>query len=204
MAGESAFRVNYERYDNWFEKNEESYFLELEAVKRFIPKSENGLEIGVGTGKFAGPLNIKFGCDPVFEMFARAKDLGINVLCAKGENLPFKTNSFDYCLCVTSICFFDDILASFKEARRVIKESGFFILGFVDKVSWLGDIYLEKKNLNPFYKDAFFYSCREVLDLLDMVGFKNIKTCQTLFENGEKKIKDGFGLGGFTVVKGQS
>ncbi|MDY0132052.1 MAG: class I SAM-dependent methyltransferase [Desulforegulaceae bacterium] len=202
MAGEEAFKKNYQRYDKWFEDNPSLYETELEALKRFVPKSGKGFESGVGTGKFALPLNIEFGIDPVKEMFEEAIKNGIKTVCAKGENLPFKDNCFDFGLAVTTICFYDDILLSFKEAKRVIKKGGCLVLGFVDNGSWMGKVYREKKHKNPFYKDAVFYTVDEVKELLETAGFEKIEIIQAIFEDNLKKIAQGYGKGGFAVIKG--
>lgn len=202
MAGEQAFKENYERYDKWFEDNTLLYETELEALKKFVPKSGTGFESGVGTGKFAVPLKIQFGIDPVKEMFHKAIKKGVKTVCAKGEKIPFKDNSFDFALAVTTICFYDDILLAFKEIKRVLKKGGSFVLGFVDNGSWMGKIYREKKHENPFYKDAVFYSVDEVKELLDLAGFKNIEFIQAIFEHDPKKIAPGYGDGGFAVING--
>lgn len=34
------------------------------AIQLAIPKNKTGIEIGFGTGRFAAPLNIKFGVGP--------------------------------------------------------------------------------------------------------------------------------------------
>ncbi len=200
MAGEEAFDKYHERYDKWFEENDDLYSMEIKALKNFVPKSGVGLEIGVGTGQFAGVLDIEFGVDPVMNMGVKACEKGIKTVCGKGEILPFKDDIFDFALCVTTICFFDDILTSFKEAKRVIKKSGSFVLGFVDKESWLGKKYIEKKKENPFYRDAVFYSVPEVQELLEIAGFYGFEFSQTIIE-GSSEVLEGFGSGGFTTIK---
>lgn len=202
MAGEQAFKKNHERYDKWFEDNNLLYKTELEALKKFVPESGKGFESGVGTGKFAIPLKIKYGIDPVREMFENASKNGVKTVCARGEKIPFKDNSFDFALAVTTICFYDDILLAFKEINRVVKNKGSFILGFVDNGSWMGEIYREKKHENPFYKDAVFYSVDEVKELLFLAGFKDIEFYQAIFKDNPQKITQGYGQGGFAVIKG--
>jgi len=51
------------RYDEWFIRNKYAYKSELLAIKKQLPKSKNGVEIGVGSGRFAAPLGIKLGVD---------------------------------------------------------------------------------------------------------------------------------------------
>ena len=59
-----AFDENTLEYDQWFEKHSSVYQCELLAVQKAVPKNKTGIEIGVGTGRFAEPLNIKFGVEP--------------------------------------------------------------------------------------------------------------------------------------------
>jgi len=54
----SIFDRYYKKYDTWYEKNKFAYLSELGAIKKVLPKVGKGLEIGVGTGRFAAPLNI--------------------------------------------------------------------------------------------------------------------------------------------------
>jgi len=51
-------------YDDWFVRNESAYRSELAAIKAFMPKEGCGLEIGVGTGRFAASLGIEVGVEP--------------------------------------------------------------------------------------------------------------------------------------------
>ena len=46
-------------YEEWFEKHQKLYEAEIKAVKKLIPPFANGIEIGVGSGRFAVPLGIK-------------------------------------------------------------------------------------------------------------------------------------------------
>jgi hypothetical protein len=51
-------------YDEWFETHEWVYQSEIEAVRKFIPETGEGIEIGVGTGCFSIPFGIKVGIEP--------------------------------------------------------------------------------------------------------------------------------------------
>ncbi|MGM0496228.1 MAG: class I SAM-dependent methyltransferase [Bacillota bacterium] len=197
-----------DKYDKWFERNESIYKTELKAIRHFIPEKRKGMEIGVGSGKFAVPLGIKIGVEPSKEMRKLAKRRGIKVYNGKGEDLSFEDEEFDYVLMVTTICFLDNINRSFKEVKRVLKENSSFIIGFIDKKSPLGKVYLAKKDENIFYKDAEFHSAEEVLSLLEKNGFKNIEVVQTVFGNLEdinsiQNYKEGYGKGGFVVIKAE-
>jgi len=78
------------------------------------------------------------------------------VHAAVAEELPFKTGCFDYAILVTTICFVDDILASFREAARILKASGKLIVGSVDRDSPQGKIYMGHTNESVFYREATF------------------------------------------------
>src|SRR3990172_12930956 len=91
------FDRNWKKYEVWFEKHKATYFSELKALKKVIPEGL-GLEIGVGSGRFAQPLGAKIGIDPSRNMLKFAKERGIQVIQGVGENLPFKDNTFDFVL----------------------------------------------------------------------------------------------------------
>ena len=162
------------------------------------------LEVGVGTGRFAGPLGIGFGIDPSLKMLEVAHSRGINVVRGVAERLPFRDSAFDLVLMVTTICFIDDVEASFREARRVLRSGGRFLVGFIDSESLLGKRLKAMKD-NPFYAEATLYSVKEVVDYLERAGFSVHEFLQTIFGSPEdlsapEPIKQGFGEGSFVVV----
>ncbi len=199
-----AFEKYSDDYDEWFKKNPDVYYAELKAIRQLIPPpGAEGMEVGVGSGHFAAPLGIKIGVEPSETMATKAKRKGINVYSGVAEDLPFSDGRFDFILMITTICFVDNIIKSFKEAFRVSKPNGCIIVGFVDKESELGRQYEEKRERSKFYKDATFFSTQEVLNYLEEVGFGTVKIMQTLIP-GKKQdtIVDGFGRGAFVVIKG--
>ncbi len=200
-----TFEMNIERYENWFIKNHFAYKAELKGLKNLLPKGR-GVEIGVGTGRFAEPLGIELGVDPSIAMLKIARKRKIIVIGGIGEYLPIADNSFDFSLITTTLCFLKDIVKTLKEIKRILRENGFIILGFVDRESFLGKIYMKKKEKNPFYKSAKFYSAKEVIEKSIKAGFSNPEIKQTLFTFPEKlncidDIKDGYGKGGFVIIK---
>lgn len=145
-------------YDGWFETHECVYQSEVAAVRKFVPKTGKGIEIGVGSGRFSVPFGINISIDPAYEMAKIAKVRGIHVCRAKAEYLPFKDNSFDFALMVTTLCFLENPLRALREIKRILKHHGRIIIGMLDKNSPLGILYEEKKCESKFYKDAKFYS----------------------------------------------
>ena len=204
MPKTESFEKYSDVYDEWFKKNFDLYEAELEAIRQLIPPpGSEGMEVGVGSGKFAAPLGIKIGVEPSEKMAIKAGMQGINVYPAVAEELPFSDGRFDFVLMVTTICFVDDVIKSFREAFRVLRPNGCIIVGFVDKESELGRQYADKREKSKFYKDATFFSTQEVLRYLKEAGFGAVKIKQTLIPGeSQETILDGFGKGAFVVIKG--
>lgn len=208
MEKVEPFEKHYRKYEKWFERNKWVYLSEIECLKKLVPKSGIGIEVGVGSGRFAIPFGIKIGVEPSERMARISVNKGIFVVKGTGEDLPFFDNSFDYILMVTTVCFLNNISKSFKESYRVLKRKGKLIVGLVDRDSFLGKIYEKEKKKNVFYRVATFYSCEEIIKEMEKAGFKNIKTYQTIFKPlySIKKIeivKKGYGEGSFVGIRGE-
>lgn len=206
MAKEKLFEKNYLYYDKWFEEHEKIYQTELKAIKMILPKFKEGLEVGVGTGRFAAPLGIKTGVEPSKKMAQIAKKRGIKVVEGVAENLPFEDKSFDLVLLVTTICFVDDIDKTLEEAKRVLKDDGYIIIAFVDKDSPLGRFYEKNRDKSKFYKEATFFSKKDIFNLLKKHSLVLDRCVEALFgeslDNLSFEIYDGCKKGGaFLVMK---
>ncbi len=205
MANIEPFESFTESYDNWFDEHDLLYKEELEALKKLMPTFEKGVEIGVGTGRFAAPLGIKTGVEPSSKMGQIAKKRGVNVVKGTAESIPFDKESFDLVLIVTTICFVDDAPKALKEIYRILKPGGYVLVGFVDKEAPLGRRYLEKKDESKFYKTATFFSAKDVLELLEKSGFSECKAVQTLYgedlDSMKTGLKYGYGEGAFVAIR---
>jgi SAM-dependent methyltransferase len=206
MARTGPFNEHFQEYEQWFSDNYYVYQSELKAVGHMLPASGEGLEVGVGSGRFAQPFGIRFGVEPSQAMRRIAESRGIEVYDASAEKLPCPGGRFNFVLMVTTICFLDDADVSFREVRRVLKNGGVFVVGFVDKNSPLGRVYQKRRKVNLFYREATFYGTDEVLSLLQRNGFERPGVIQTVF--GElsgivtvQDFKEGYGEGGFVVVR---
>ncbi|NPA47850.1 MAG: class I SAM-dependent methyltransferase [Thermococci archaeon] len=196
------------RYDGWFEEHRFAYLSELEAVRALLPPRGEGVEVGVGTGRFAAPLGIKLGVEPSKSMARIAETRGIRVVRGRAEELPFDDCSLDYVLMVTAICFVDDPVKAVEEAYRVLRDGGAVVIGFVDRNSQIGREYERNRKSSVFYRDAHFFSAEEIADLLTRTGFRNLSFVQTLFHRldeirGVEPVKEGYGRGSFVVVRGE-
>jgi len=206
MARIEPFEKHPLQYEQWFDKYKFAYKSELQAMRKLLPQGGNGLEIGVGSGRFSAPLGIKLGLEPSRKMMEVAQGRGIEVIGGVGERLPFRNSQFDFATMVTTVCFLDDVEMAFDEAYRILKPGGCLIIGFIDKDSSIGRLYQRHKNESVFYQVAAFYSVDEVVSHLKMAGFKVFDFAQTIFHNlAEIKdiepVRDGYGEGSFVVVR---
>lgn len=204
----NAFEEAAVEYDEWFEAHKWVYQTEVEAVRKFIPKTGEGIEIGVGTGRFSIPFGIKVGVEPARAMAEIARKRGIRVYEAKAEHLPFQDNSFDFALMVTTLCFLENPSQALQEMKRILKHTGKIVIGMLDEDSKPGKLCEEKRKKSKFYKDARFYSVKQVLDWLEKLEFDNLQIVQTIFKNPDKiqslePIEECFGKGLFVVISAE-
>lgn len=180
MPRVTAFDDHALRYEAWFERHPAAYLSELLALRALVPWCGRGLEIGVGTGRFAAPLGLAVGVDPSGAMLALATARGIECVKGVAERLPFPDASFDYALVVTAVCFVDSPPRMLAEARRVLKPGGVLVMGFIDRGSPIGEEYLAHQAESVFYRQATFFTANEVEALLRDAGFSIQEWGQTL------------------------
>lgn len=200
------FERYWQEYDEWFERNQTAYESELRAIRTLLPATRNGVEIGVGSGRFAAPLGIKVGVDPSAAMCAIARQRGIEVAEGVAEALPFGDESFFLALMVTTICFVDDVELALIEAYRVLRPGGCLMIGLIDKGSPLGMFYEAHKDKSKFYGEATFYSVDEIVSFLKKAGFGDFSFVQTIFHDPAdikelEPVKEAYGQGSFAVIK---
>ncbi|MEM3833302.1 MAG: class I SAM-dependent methyltransferase [Thermoprotei archaeon] len=132
------------------------------------------IEVGVGPGFFALAANIDTGLDPSINMLKLAKDRGIdNLILGVGEHMPLRDSTFGSTLIVVTLCFVDDPLTALKESYRVLRRGGYIVTCIIPRDSPWGKYYsdLGVKG-HRFYSRAKFYTINEVIEMLEISGFK--------------------------------
>lgn len=208
MVQVEKFNKYVEEYEQWYEAYPEVYQSEILAIKeqlQKLPENIRGIEVGLGTGRFAQPLGIKEGIEPSEEMAIKATKRGVEVVKGVAESLPYSDLQFDFVLFVT-ICHLDNIDIAIKQAHRVLKHKGSIIIGFLDKDQSIAKQYKEKKHRSMFFRHARFYNVKHIKELLEAAGFRNLEFNQTLFGDLDEikevqRPKPGYGEGSFVVVK---
>ncbi|SDR35029.1 class I SAM-dependent methyltransferase [Natronobacterium texcoconense] len=211
MSTTGPFETLTDEYDSWFSENDGAYRAERATLERALPDAvddDRALEVGVGTGRFGGPLEISLGVDPAREPLERARDRGIIPVRGVAESLPVADDALDLVLFVTVLSFVDDLEATLAEARRVLDADGTLVVAVLDRSSPVGQVYQEHKDESPFYADAEFLTAGEAGEALEAAGFVVETRLQTIFEDpaeipteGEPDVREGHGDGLFAVFR---
>jgi ubiquinone/menaquinone biosynthesis C-methylase UbiE len=199
------FEESAQEYDAWFDRHRLVYESEILALKSLMGPGGMGLEVGVGTGRFAVPLGMQMGVEPAAAMAIMAQRRGIQVYRAMAEALPFRSDSFDLVAMVTVLCFLRDPWLSLTEAARILQPGGRILIGMIDKDSPLGQSYEAHKQASKFYRQANFHSISQLLAWLARLKYRQVEVCQTLFRDLTdithlEPVRAGHGDGGFVVI----
>ncbi len=205
---ENPFNTHFREYDDWYERHRAVYESELRAVRALMPPGEvDGVEVGVGSGRFAAPLGIRLGVDPAEGIASLARERGITVLPGTAEDLPLDDGGVDLVLYATSLCFLSDLRRAFDEAHRVLRDHGCVVAAFLPLDGPLGQAYAAHAATDPFFRCAHFRTVGEVHAALRSAGFKIDRTVQTLVpapEGSPEAVQDpveGWGGGSFVVSR---
>ena len=180
--GKSVFNEHSAEYDRWFDDNPNTHACQVRLLRKAVGTTGTGLEVGVGSGRFAVPLGIRYGIDPSENLIAMARGKGVEAVRGEGEHLPFRDEQFDTVLLMTVICFLPDIPAVFSEAFRVIRPQGRIIVGFIERHGPIAQKYIHDQSKGTFLQFARFRSADEVSTDLQAPGFRKIGT--PVQENG--------------------
>jgi ubiquinone/menaquinone biosynthesis C-methylase UbiE len=161
-------------YDRWFDTHGEVYAAQVRLLREVIPDTGRGLELGVGSGRFAVPLGIFDGIDPSSKLIKMARTRGSEIVQGVGEHLPYRSETFDYVLMMTVICFLEKPPEVLDETFRVLVKGGALILGFIEKDGEIAMQYRQEKIKSRFLRFAQFLSADEVSRFLKEAGFSKV------------------------------
>lgn len=176
-------------YDRWFDAHYDVFREQVRLLRDAVPDDGCGLELGVGSGRFAVPFGIRYGIDPSIKLLTMAKTRGIVVVQGEGEHLPYRADTFDYVLMMTVICFLDDPSYVMQETFRVLAKGGYLVLGFMEKNGEIALHYRQEKTRGRFLRFARFLAVDDVARLMEDAGFSGVSVI--------RRIR------GFCVMKGR-
>src|SRR3989304_3788068 len=93
LPGITLFDRFAREYDHWFVENSFAYLSEVASIRRFIPDTGLGVEIGAGTGRFSTPFGIKIGLEAGERMARPAHSKRLPLPPALSVATPFKDES---------------------------------------------------------------------------------------------------------------
>jgi len=196
-----AFQKQATDYDEWFDRHPALFQSELAVIRSVLPPFQKGVEIGVGTGRFAVALGIQYGLEPLEDYAAIAQSRGIEVQTGVAEKMPYPDASFDLALMVTVDCFLDNVPAAFAETFRILSPGGSFVVAFLDKNGVIAQKYRESGSAS--YRNARFHSPEEIKTWMQAAGFRDFIFAQTLFDTPTREPEmpeTGSGKGSFVVA----
>lgn len=190
-------------YDQWFDDHKITFLSELNTIKQFLPAKGKGIEIGVGSGRFAMEVGIKEGVDPSPQMAEIAISRGIDVKIAHAEKLPYDHAIFDFAIMVAVDPFVRDIHKVYEEIYRILKPEGKLIIGTLHKDGAVAKKYMGMTD-SEVYKNAQFHTIVETREQLTKSGFSGFKTFQSLFQIQPMQIETpipGHDKGSFVAIE---
>lgn len=172
----------------------------IEKIFQLMPKKEKLIDIGGGYGRLASTYISYFkNClivDPSINLVKKGKQLykNKNVSFSIGSlpDLPVKDNTFDCAIMVRVMHHIKDPLPAFKEVNRILKEDGYFVLEFANKIHFIA-------RWNAFFRrdSQFKYN----LESLDRRSENSIREKKISFLNHHPKmILEDLQKSGFEMV----
>ena len=165
-------------YDRWFDEHGSVYEAEVRMLGEAVPGTGRGLEVGIGSGRFAVPLGVGYGIDPSCNLLKIAKSRNIEVVLGEGGHLPYRADSFDYVLMMTVICFLDDVEAVFREVNRVLRPRGMLVVGFIEKDGEIYRRYQHEPIKDRFLRFAAYWTVEEVTQFFRNAGFVQVSVIE--------------------------
>jgi ubiquinone/menaquinone biosynthesis C-methylase UbiE len=165
-------------YDTWFDDHNSVYQAQLWILRGVVPDFRRGLEVGVGSGRFAAPLGIHSGIDPSAMLAMMAKHRGVEITLGEAEHLPYRAGSFDFVLMMTVICFLEDIQRAFHEVHRVLEHRGTLLTGFIEAGGEIFQKYRHQPIKGQFLQFATFRTIDEVYGFFKDAEFEDVSVLQ--------------------------
>jgi len=185
----AIFEEKAQEYDAWFE-NSPVFAQELAclcSIETFLPTPK--VEIGVGPGRFAERLGIRYGIDGAFSPLLLARKRGVQCCRGLAEELPLVTASCGSVFLFFTMMFLQKPGKNLMEIYRVLQPGGVMVVAEVaSESSWGRAIAVKKKQGNLFYKHAMHRSPEEYQYLFEQNGFECQEIRSTLLperKNGD-------------------
>jgi MPBQ/MSBQ methyltransferase len=184
------FNVGYWRSDT--QNQQEACFNLMEKLLAFLPEKQGTiLDVGCGLGattshllKYYSPANV-VGINISAKQIERstANAPGCKFICMDAVQMEFEDDLFDNIICVEAAFYFDTREKFLKEAARVLKPGGNFILCdlIFETTKYFGDLIVPEN----IVKDI-----EEYQNLYQQVGFQQIEIVEATNECWKTHYRD--------------
>jgi SAM-dependent methyltransferase len=107
----------------------------VHLLRKYSFPGSRVLDVGVGLGRLLGQIPDRncFGTDITFEYLEAAKERGIDVCCARAEDLPYCDGLFEVIVCTDVLEHVLDLNATIGSVLRVLKKGGILIVRVPDR-----------------------------------------------------------------------
>jgi SAM-dependent methyltransferase len=147
--------------------NHDAFWAYRESLAAFIGRGEGeALDVGCGEGRVSRELKAcgyrVTATDPVRELVNAAREArsADDYAIASGADLPFEDTSFDLVMAYNVLMDVEDVPATLKEIRRVLRPAGTLVISIVHPFSDRGH-FATTEATSPFViQDAYFGSKR--------------------------------------------
>lgn len=173
-------------YDGWYKRRVGRIYdrLEKKAVADLLPSTANGdrlLEIGCGTGHWSAFFAERgfrvTGLDISAAMLTMARGRripGAEFCRGDAASVPFPDGTFDVAAAITVLEFVPEAGKVMEEMVRCVRSGGRIIVGVLNRWSYLG--LSRKLRRRPLFRDATFFSPRELRKLLSRYGRAHVRS----------------------------
>jgi len=164
-------------------------FIEEEILKMLknLPKGSKILDIGSGTGHLAAAIKNRgfevYGLEPSKEMLNYARENFPDIESKEGISiaLPYPERYFDFVISIEVLRYLspDDVINTYKEIRRVLKNEGNFLVTHVNR--YATDFYycfyklkdIIRKIMNHHHHYCYFTTAEREMNILRNLNFSS-------------------------------
>jgi SAM-dependent methyltransferase len=147
--------------------NHDAFWAYRESLIAFVGRGEGeALDVGCGEGRVSRELKAcgyrVTALDPVRELVNAAREArsADDYAIASGDNLPFEDARFDLVMAYNVLMDVEDVSATLKEIRRVLRPAGMLVISIVHPFSDRGR-FANAEATSPFViQDSYFGSKR--------------------------------------------
>ncbi|HKM73769.1 MAG TPA: class I SAM-dependent methyltransferase [Stellaceae bacterium] len=146
--------------------NHDAFWAYRESLIAFVGRGEGeALDVGCGEGRVSRELKAGgyrvTASDPVRELVSAAKEArsADAYAIASGTNLPFADARFDLVMAYNVLMDVDDVPATLKEIRRVLRPAGVLVISIVHPFSDRGH-FATTEATSPFVIQDGYFGCK--------------------------------------------